>query len=112
MARIERDYAYVSARVDEAVEEIRANPDNRAKWTDAELADGLAIAYASESGLSKAMPAFFAVAAIRLANQEAEIEQLRAQLVGRDKLLRRAFESGDEAWAVINNDVVWDRWAR
>ena len=41
-----------------------------------------------------------------------EIEQLRTHLVGRDKLLRRAFEAGDNAIVVIARDESWDRWAR
>ena len=46
------------------------------------------------------------------AELHAMYERLNAELVGRDKLLRRAFESGDDAWAVINRDESWDRWTR
>lgn len=42
----------------------------------------------------------------------AEVEHLNAALAGRDKLLRRAFEAGDNAMVVIAADESWDRWAR
>ncbi len=41
-----------------------------------------------------------------------ELERVNAALVGRDKLLRKAFEAGDNAMLVIAADESWDRWAR
>lgn len=76
LPQVERDYAYASARVEEAVGEIRQNP-NRAHWTDAELADGLAISYAGYPPIAQAAPGLLAVAVIWLANAEDEIQRLR-----------------------------------
>ena len=74
--QVDRDYAYACKRVDEAIAEIRQNP-NRAHWTDAELADGLAVSYAGYPPIASAAPGLFATAVILLANAEDEIRRLR-----------------------------------
>lgn len=74
----EQDYADVSDRVSEAVDEIRSNP-NSALWSDAELAGELADAYAAHPGISLVLPGLFAVAVVRLAKAESEIARLRAK---------------------------------
>jgi hypothetical protein len=96
MSDLDRDYLAAWSRVDEAVDEVRNNP-NRGEWSDAELADGLAIAYSGHPRISKAAPGLLAVAVIRLADLADNMTEAQAAFGHLQNLVEELTRERDDA---------------